>query len=487
MLNPFFQQGSKSEQGLIQDLINEQLKIYGVEVYYLPRKYITEKTIISEVIESKFESAFPIEAYVDTYDGYNGLGTLMSKFGIQEMDDLTITISKERFENYITPLIKNISDIGLSTRPREGDLIYFPLGDRLFEIKYVEHEKPFYQLQKNYVYQLSCELFRYEDEIIDTDIVDIDDNIKSEGYIQTYKLVSIGKTAAAFSTIGNGSVSYITVTNSGSKYTSLPDVTISQSPLDGGTAIGIATLISGLVDYCDPIESNYRIQGVELENGGYGYDSPPMINFVGGDGTNAEAIATIGDGVVNSIELSDGGSGYDIPPTISIIDTNISNFNYTSDRSNITSDNTNITSDIDSVPIIREAQARAIVENQTITSIRIIDGGEGYVYPPIIQISAPNLVGIGTFILNEVVTGLESNSTARVSDWNAETFELKLKNFAGEFIVGEQITGSESQSVYKILSINTNNIDDSYAQNEDIQIESSSILDFTENNPFGIP
>ena len=95
MLNPFFQQGSKSEQNLVQDLINEQLKIYGVEVYYLPRKYVTSKTIIKEVIESKFENAFPIEAYVDTYDGYNGLGTLMSKFGIQEMDDLTITISKE--------------------------------------------------------------------------------------------------------------------------------------------------------------------------------------------------------------------------------------------------------------------------------------------------------------------------------------------------------------------------------------------------------
>ena len=106
MLNPFFQQGSKSEQNLVQDLINEQLKIYGVEVYYLPRKYVTSKTIIKEVIESKFENAFPIEAYVDTYDGYNGLGTLMSKFGIQEMDDLTITISKERFETYITPLIK---------------------------------------------------------------------------------------------------------------------------------------------------------------------------------------------------------------------------------------------------------------------------------------------------------------------------------------------------------------------------------------------
>ena len=177
MLNPFFQQGSQGEQNLVQDLINEQLKIYGVEVYYLPRQYATTNTIIKEVVESKFENAYPIEAYVDTYDGYNGLGTLMSKFGIQEMDDLTLTISKERFEEYITPLSKEIDDVKLATRPKEGDLIYFPLGDRLFEIKYVEHEKPFYQLQKNYVYQLTCELFRYEDEVITTDIAEIDDNI----------------------------------------------------------------------------------------------------------------------------------------------------------------------------------------------------------------------------------------------------------------------------------------------------------------------
>ena len=176
MLNPFFLQGSKSEQSLVQSLINEQLRMYGVEVYYIPRRYITEKTIIKEVIESKFDNAYPLEAYVDTYDGYEGQGTILSKFGVQPLNDLNLIISKERFENYISPLIKNIPDIKLSTRPKEGDLIWFPLGDRLFEIKFVEHEKPFYQLQKTYVYELRCELFRYEDEIIDTGVEDIDDN-----------------------------------------------------------------------------------------------------------------------------------------------------------------------------------------------------------------------------------------------------------------------------------------------------------------------
>ena len=143
MLNPFFLQGSSGEQSLVQDLINEQLRMYGVEVHYLPRQYITQNTILREVIESKFDNAYPIEAYVNNYDGYGDNTQLLSKFGIQATNELTVTISKERFELYVSPLIKNIPNIKLSTRPKEGDLIWFPLGDRLFEIKFVEHEKPF--------------------------------------------------------------------------------------------------------------------------------------------------------------------------------------------------------------------------------------------------------------------------------------------------------------------------------------------------------
>ena len=156
VLNPYFLNGSASEQGLLQNLIDEQLKMYGVECYYMPRKYVSKATVIKEVIESKFDDAYPLEAYVDNYEGYGGQGTILSKFGIQEQDDLTLIISRDRWETYIQPLIKNLPNVELSTRPKEGDLIYFPLGDRLFEIKYVEHEQPFYQLKKNYTYQLRC-------------------------------------------------------------------------------------------------------------------------------------------------------------------------------------------------------------------------------------------------------------------------------------------------------------------------------------------
>ena len=133
-LNPYFLQGSTGEQSLVQDLINEQLKMYGVEVYYIPRRYMTTNTVIREVVESEFTHSYPIEAYVENFDGYGENSVFLSKFGVEATNELTLTLSKERFETYISPLMKNVPNVELSTRPKEGDLVYFPLGDRLFEI-----------------------------------------------------------------------------------------------------------------------------------------------------------------------------------------------------------------------------------------------------------------------------------------------------------------------------------------------------------------
>ena len=458
MLNPFFQQGSKTEQSLIQDLINEQLRMYGVEIYYLPRQYITEKTIIKEVIESKFENAYPIEAYVDTYDGYNGLGTLMSKFGIQEMDDITLTISKERFENYITPLIKNIPNIKLSSRPKEGDLIYFPLGDRLFEIKYVEHEKPFYQLQKNYVYQLTCELFRYEDEIINTDVDEIDDNVIDQGYIQSLTLVGTAVTASAITGIVNGGVRKITLTNRGGGYTSAPKVAISSAPFGGLTATGIATMISGLID-CNGVTSD-KIQGVELTNPGYGYTIAPGVSFIGGSGVGAAATTEIADGMVGIITITNGGSGYASPPLVTI----------------------------SSPGIGTTAIAVSIINSAGIvTSIRVVDAGVGYTFIPSITIGSPETGNVGSYVLNEIVTGSISGTTARVKTWSSITNVLEVSIISGSFVAGETIVGTASSASRQLRVVNTDDINDPYAQNEEIELEADQIIDFSETNPFGMP
>mgnify|MGYP005688335177 CR=1 FL=1 len=130
-LNPFFLQGSPEEQDLVQSLVNEQLKIYGVEVTYIPRKFVNRGTIFQEIQTSKFDDNFQLEAYVNTWDGYSGAGDVLTKFGMSLRDEVTLTISKERFEEFIAPFMNADDDIELASRPREGDLVFFPLGQRL--------------------------------------------------------------------------------------------------------------------------------------------------------------------------------------------------------------------------------------------------------------------------------------------------------------------------------------------------------------------
>ena len=162
----------------------------------IARSYATTNTVIREVVQSEFNNGLSSRAYVESYDGYGGQGDILSKFGIQGLDDLEITISRERFESYISPLMKDLPDMGCTDRPKEGDLIWFPLGDRLFEIKFVEHEQPFYQLKERYVYQLKCELFRLEDEVLDTNVSEIDESIEQLGHIFTLNMLGVGRTAA---------------------------------------------------------------------------------------------------------------------------------------------------------------------------------------------------------------------------------------------------------------------------------------------------
>ena len=468
MLNPFFLQGSKSEQGLIQDLINEQLRMYGVEVYYLPRKYITEKTIMREVIESSFDQSYPIEAYVENFDGYGDNTTILSKFGIQALNELTIIISKERFEEYITPLIKDQSNIKLSSRPKEGDIIYFPLGDRLFEIKFVEHEQPFYQLQKNYVYTLKCELFRYEDEVIDTGIDIIDDNIGGSGgeqdsaqvgIIQKLNMVGTGITASAITTLINGGIRFFTVTNRGSGYINSPRVAISSAPGGGVTGIGSATLIGGIVVCTDSANpATKSVQSIEVINPGFGYTIAPKV-LIFGDGSGATATSTIGDGIVGVITVTNSGGGYINSP--SIVFTGISSVS---------------------------AAATAVVSSAgSITQIRITNAGLGYTQPPSITIGNPSLSSLGSYTFNEIITGSTSGTTARVRSWSSITNILEVSKVSGEFIAGETLVGTASSASRTLRSIEVFAVKDGYSDNEIIETEADGIIDFSNVNPFGMP
>ena len=442
--------------------------MYGVEVHYLPRKYITEKTVIREVIESSFDLAYPIEAYIENFDGYGDNTTILSKFGIQALNELTIVISKERFEEYIAPLIKGQSNIKLSTRPKEGDLIYFPLGDRLFEIKFVEHEQPFYQLQQNYVYTLKCELFRYEDEDINTSIDFIDDNISgsgistiSLGVTQKLTMIGAGVTAtAAVVSLVSGGIRFFTVTNRGGGYTSAPRVAISSAPSGGVTGIGSATMIGGIVVCAENVNPAARsVQSVEVINPGAGYTIAPQVLFFG-DGVGAAATATIGNNIVGIITITNAGGGYVGIPTITFTGS-----------------------------ATVSAAATAIVSaGGSITQIRITNAGLGYTTSPIITIAnPPQIVGVGTFIFNELVTGSTSGTTARVRSWSVVTNVLEVASVSGSFAPGETIVGTASSASRKLRTIDNFAVQDGYSDNSDIETEAEDIIDFSDTNPFGMP
>jgi len=168
--NVYFDTGTRPEQSLYEDLIIEQLRIYGQDVYYIPRKMAGTDDIFGEDISSSFEDAYLIEMYVDNVDGYEGEKELMSKFGLDIQDDATFTVARRRWEQFIS-IDNNIIE---SSRPNEGDLVYWPKGNKLFEITFVDHDDPFYQVHNLPTYKLKCKTFEYASEVIDTGIAELD-------------------------------------------------------------------------------------------------------------------------------------------------------------------------------------------------------------------------------------------------------------------------------------------------------------------------
>lgn len=173
--NFYFQSGSTSgttnEQRLVEDLIIESMKIYGHDVYYLPRTLVKKDMIFGEDVLSQFTQAYPIEMYLANVDGWDGMQEMFTKFGIEVKDKATFVVSKRRWEDEV---MRQTDNLQLPMRPAEGDLLYLPRTDSMFEIKFVEHLDPFFQIGKFYVYNLQCEMFQYSSEVVDTGIPEID-------------------------------------------------------------------------------------------------------------------------------------------------------------------------------------------------------------------------------------------------------------------------------------------------------------------------
>ncbi len=162
--NVFFNHAVQSEQHLYEDLVVESLRMYGQETFYLPRQIVETDTIFDEDVQSKFGDAYSVEMYIENAEGFEGEGDLMSKFGVEIRDQATFVLSVRRWERFVA----TDQNLATSLRPNEGDLIYLPLSGSLFEIKFVEHEQPFYQVGKLFVFKLQAELFEYAGEDFDT-------------------------------------------------------------------------------------------------------------------------------------------------------------------------------------------------------------------------------------------------------------------------------------------------------------------------------
>ena len=168
--NVYFDTGTKPEQTLYEDLMIEQLKIYGQDVFYIPRTLVKEDELLWRGYFSKFGDAYQIEMYFENVDGYEGEKEIMSKFGLQMNEDVTFVVARRRFEQ----LVSHDSNLIVKTRPNEGDLVYFPKVKKIFEITFVDHDDPFYQVHNVPAFKLKCKTFEYSSEDLDTGIAEID-------------------------------------------------------------------------------------------------------------------------------------------------------------------------------------------------------------------------------------------------------------------------------------------------------------------------
>jgi len=265
--NVYFSHGTRNEQYLVEDLIIESLKIYGNEFMYIPRTLVSKDEILGEDRLSKFTSSFPIEMYFENVDSLGGQGAFIQKFGLMMEQSATLVVARRRWEQMVGRYGQTI----LPNRPCEGDLIYFPLTKGLFEIKFVAHQDPFYQLGKLYVYKLQVELFQYASERIDTGIAPID-------AFETLKTFTTNTTRSP-----TGEVTKITMTTQGSGYTSVPTVSFTSATGSGATA----TAVRGTGTTAN------KIIRIDVTNPGSGYQTAPVVSITGGGGSGAVATASI--------------------------------------------------------------------------------------------------------------------------------------------------------------------------------------------------
>lgn len=225
--NLYFGQSVVSEKELYEDLIIESIKVYGFDMFYVPRTVVAQDKLLGEDTESQFNKAFPIEMYVESVEGYEGDGVLMSKFGLELRNQIKVVVSRRRWNIAVGTYAKGYNNY----RPSEGDLIYIPSINGLFEIKYVDLETPFRQLNNLPTYKMTLELFEYRGEDMNTGIPQVDSLQIAKSLDTSYRAAVTYSSAVLFRLGEPVSLSYASGASGTAKITGikLADTLISTS------------------------------------------------------------------------------------------------------------------------------------------------------------------------------------------------------------------------------------------------------------------
>ena len=275
---PTYYQGNSGEQGLYQDLVDEQIKLFGSDIYYLPRTILKDNTL-DEVRYSKYQEQFQVEMLLSNVEGFGDGAEFVSKFGLRITDEVQFRVSTRRWDEVVAQYNPTLT---VSSRPNEGDLLYFPLTKDIYEIKFVEKEAPFFQFGKIQFYSITAELYELGSDDFETGVEEID-NVElifgaairlfmdpggSGDFTVGEEVVGDEFLAKATSVITGDAVTSVVMTDAGSHYKQATPPSVTFSGGGGNGATGTAT-----------VTSTGLISGITITSGGSGYTSAPSVTI----------------------------------------------------------------------------------------------------------------------------------------------------------------------------------------------------------------
>ena len=275
---PTYYAGHSGEQGLVQDLVDEQIKLFGTDIYYIPRIVLQDSTL-DEVRYSKYQEQFQIEMLLQNVTGFGDNAEFISKFGLRITDEIIFRVSTRRWDEEVA---EHSPTLTVESRPNEGDLLYFPLTKDIYEIKFVGKEEPFFQFGKIQFYAITAEIYEIGSDDFDTGVAEID---------------------AVEQLFDNAIKLFMDPGGTG-------DFTVGEEVVGDEFLAKATAAITG-----------DAVSGITITDGGAHYKvaTPPSVTISGGGGTGATATSTVSStGIVNGITITSGGSGYTSNPTVVI-------------------------------------------------------------------------------------------------------------------------------------------------------------------------